>query len=149
MEWRVELSQYVCGGTVDGASRKIRTGAFECPSFKNATSDATYDGGYGWNYNYLGLSDVHATLKRIKIQQVEQPSNTIMFGDTADNWGGSNYFMVARLYGSISSNGIYSRHNQKANVAWIDGHVTTEQSNKLSNGTSTSKDWYYLKEKTP
>jgi len=52
--WRMELSKYTCGTVTDHASRKIRTGVFECPSYKNATGDPQWDGGYGWNWKYLG-----------------------------------------------------------------------------------------------
>ena len=48
MKWRMQLSPYVCGTEVtDPTDRKIKTGAFECPSFKNSTGDTNWDGGYG------------------------------------------------------------------------------------------------------
>ena len=154
--WRVQLSQYVCGNAVaftDDASRKLRTGPFECTSFKNATGNAYYDGGYGWNGFYMGL-DWSGTGDRVrkKVQQIEQPSSTIMIGDTskytrssADNWWVANLFPSDQQSGKL----VGTRHNNEnaINVVWADGHVSLEQRAKLLLGSDGEVNWYYMYDK--
>jgi prepilin-type processing-associated H-X9-DG protein len=144
MRWRTQLSQYLCGNAVDYTSRKIRTGVYACPSFQNAL-DAKWDGGYGWNWRYLGLDPFNTTYKRIKVQQVKQPSGTIMIGDTALGLVDKD---SARLH-SPSTGAVYigNRHNDSINVTWVDGHVTSEKRNKLRAGASGDVDWYYRADK--
>ena len=78
MGWRMELSQYICGAAVtDPTDRKIKTGAYECTSYKNKSGNTNWDGGYAWNYAHLGLEPAN----RIKVQHIKQPSNTIMMAD--------------------------------------------------------------------
>jgi prepilin-type N-terminal cleavage/methylation domain-containing protein len=98
-QWRKELSSYIFSSQIDSTTDvKLRTGVFQCPSFENAQADTTYDGGYGWNYYFLGWYSGGA-YDRIKIQNIKQPSNTIMIGDTTDKERSTSTAMdVARLY---------------------------------------------------
>ena len=150
MQWRVELSKYLCGNDFDIASRKIRTGVYACPSFKNPTGDANWDGGYGWNYFYFGRFPAD----RIKVQHVKKPSNTIMIADTSDSPRSAYPLDTARLYRPYSFTGsqVGPRHSNAINVTWVDGHVSSEQTQKLlaGSGTGTAEeitDWYYRKTK--
>ena len=147
MRWRMQLSKYVCGAEVtDPTDRKIKTGVFACPSFQNKEV-ANWDGGYGWNWEYLGLSPAQTgAMKRLKVQQVKQPSNTIMIGDTA-NEKASAAKEVARLFRPKYSAGVGKRHSNAINVTWVDGHVTSEKTNKLELGADGQVAWYYKADK--
>ena len=95
IEWRLEIGRYLYSDKIlDGDSSELREGVFKCPAFKNPTGDSTVDGGYGWNYLYLGLN---AATDRKKLARISNPSETIVAGDTADNYEGIPY-RVARLY---------------------------------------------------
>ena len=154
MEWRMELSTYLYSNPVTSShDRKIKTGAYECPSFKNISIDY-YDGGYGWNYKYLGLA---ANIippnewARFKVLQVKKPSNTIMIADTTDWMPGTDARVLARVTYPSFATATYvpvgNRHNGAVNVAWVDGHVTAEKQNKLLWGANSDIDWYYKRDK--
>ena len=87
--WKKLISPYICGTVVTAdADRKIHTGPFECPSFKNPTTTAMYDGGYGWNGAYMGWKwDQVGQYGPCKVQQITQPTSTIMAGDSSDTAG--------------------------------------------------------------
>ena len=144
MEWRLELSKYLCGKIVTSdTDRKIRIGAYECPSFRNLTNNSYFDGGYGWNYLGFGL----APANRIKVQHVKKPSDTIMAGDTRYIENDPNDFHVAVMYSGGTSQGKYvsDRHSGALNAAWADGHVSAKKRNELISGaTNADKDWYYV-----
>lgn len=152
MEWRMELSEYVCGSRVTSdTDRKIKTGAFGCPSFNNPSGVSQWDGGYGWNYQYLGHQVGDATRDRKKVQQVKQASNTIMIGDTNNDDGGTVEFLAV-LFRPNAGPGVGNRHNGAINTAWVDGHVTLEHQAKLNAGANDStgvyqEDWYYKRVK--
>jgi prepilin-type processing-associated H-X9-DG protein/prepilin-type N-terminal cleavage/methylation domain-containing protein len=153
MEWRMELSKYIYGSAVtDNTDRMIKTGAYACPSFENPTSLTQWDGGYGWNYQYLGHQQVDATRYRRKVQQVKQPSNTVMIGDSNDIWedSGKEARLALLIYPSsviITPTGVGNRHNGAINITWADGHVTLERQAKLINGLNGDIDWYYRDDK--
>jgi prepilin-type processing-associated H-X9-DG protein/prepilin-type N-terminal cleavage/methylation domain-containing protein len=154
--WRMQLSRYVCGTAItDATDSKLRTGVFECPSFKNSLAATTYDGGYGWNSGYtscnLGWDDLTDGWKRIKIQQVEKASETVMIGDSCNNTEVTYEYQVARFDPPASENATYagvgSRHNGSINVTWADGHVTLEKRAKLMVGSNGDEDYYYKRKK--
>jgi prepilin-type processing-associated H-X9-DG protein/prepilin-type N-terminal cleavage/methylation domain-containing protein len=153
MEWRMELSQYICGNVVtSNTDRKIKTGPYECPSFKNNTGLTQWDGGYGWNYWYLGHEPTHATRYRFKVQQVKKPTSTIIIGDSNDEWVASGKeHRVALLFPpylyTLIKVGVGDRHSGSINVTWVDGHVTSEKQIKLIGGANGSEDWYYMRVK--
>ena len=140
--WRVELSSYICGSPVDTASREIRTGVFACPSFQNPTGNVIFDGGYGWNYSYIGGSVGTA---RIKIQNIKQVSDTILLGDSSNNFVSGKESRVTLLFppSVLGIDYISNRHNGAMNVTWADGHVGAELQSKLVAGSNGDQDWYY------
>ena len=165
MQWRMELSQYICGSPVTSSSdRKIKTGAFECTSFKNATGDSNWDGGYGQNAYDPTANNGWQQNTRKKVQQAKQPSITVMYGDTTNDWVGSNTHGVAMMWcpskdgwSPSQAGGLYDpvskRHNGSLNIAWIDGHVTAEHQAKMKAGGGTGTadqimDYYYRLDKT-
>ena len=91
-------------------------------------------------------------MARRKVQQVKQPSSTIMIGDTTDQWVDAKD--SARLHppSIASASRIGNRHNGFINVTWVDGHVTSELPSKLIAGANDAnsifqRDWYYKYDK--
>ena len=148
-QWSAEISQYIYGSPVLVTDRKIREGAFECPSFKNPTSDPDADGGYGWNYYYLGSIPTIAIYNRIKVMDVKQPSSTIMIGDTTN--GVTHAQAVSLVYRPTATGGnmfiVSDRHSGSMNIVWVDGHVSAMKQAKLWNGADGQQNWYYMRDK--
>ena len=141
--WRMELSGYLYSKPLLITDRKLQEGPFECTSFKNPTGDPDADGGYGWNYKYLGKipSD------RIKVLQVKKPTITIMMGDTT-NKPDADPRQVTSLYHptavGVLIDFISNRHNGSMNAGWVDGHVSLEHQAKMYAGCD---DWFYKRNK--
>lgn len=149
-QWRFELSPYIYSGKVlDAASSELRKGVFKCPAFENPSGDPTHDGGYGWNYYYMGFYDGHATLGRTNLVKVSKPSETIMIGDTINwNWSGALYRLARLYYPSYASClGVGNRHNKGINLLWADMHVSWMTQSALMAGNLNEQDWYYMKTK--
>lgn len=134
---RGDLAPYLADGNVK-----------ECPSNVRFRHGDPWDwdfedgcGGYGYNDVYLGsrVWDSGATNEPTKITEVRSPARTIMFSDTAmsklDN--GVPYYLEYSFikprywyhkgqfypeWGTPSPS-IHFRHRDKANIAWVDGHV--------------------------
>ncbi|MFA6713787.1 MAG: hypothetical protein WCS27_00315 [Victivallaceae bacterium] len=156
VQWRFELSPYIYSGKdLDVSSAELREGAFKCPSFENSSGDSLYDGGYGWNYAYMGFRDSHssASYHRANSVKVSRPSETAIIGDTADWYGTSTYaYRLARLYEAAYSSStlnppVGNRHNNGINLVWADMHVSWMLQTALLNGVGADKDWYYMKTK--
>lgn len=125
-----------------GESGRIR----ECPSaeFIDGGFEAG-NGGYGYNGVGVGgcaykTSAVEAWTAGMAPEEIAEPSQTIMFTDTAfpAMRNGRNVaieYSFAEPYRSVLEYGLLGggmdptiqfRHLNKANVLWVDGHVTTE-----------------------
>ena len=120
-----------------------------CPAVKGevlACQEAkgwAFGGGYGMNANFgwTGASDA------VMSTAIRNPAGKILFGDTMCNWGAATGYdgYVIRLYpydkcvnwnGSVSAMtpNSHFRHNGRTNLAWVDGHVSSELPAEL--GTS-------------
>ncbi len=114
---------------------------WQCPSFAEFLPRA--DGpttGYAYNYNYLcdfkdnGLGwfdpDYKWWYTGIADGQILKHSQTLVFGDSAQNWMGpvqENWYWTPPSQGAPWGNAYtHFRHNGRANVLWADGHVTSE-----------------------
>ncbi len=147
MEWRRELSPYICNERItDPTDRRIKTGAYACPSFNNKSGDKNWDGGYGWNYTYLGLEENRSGMARIKLQQVKKATGTAMIGDVYDN---DSTDKLLRIFPPSYQSAKYVsyQHHGSINMAWVDGHVSGEKREKLIIGNNGDKDWYYRADK--
>jgi prepilin-type N-terminal cleavage/methylation domain-containing protein/prepilin-type processing-associated H-X9-DG protein len=104
-----------------------------CPTFSNKLRTAIGLTGYGYNVEYLSPStysppDFAETPIPVNESQIEQPSNTIAFGDAAriNNWDYSSPTLEGNTYlepPSYDFPSLHGRHNGLANVLWADHHV--------------------------
>jgi len=103
--------------------------------------------GYGHNYTELGCGMGFSSLK--KIAGASQPSSTLLFVDSVNMTSASpGSFSSWRAYVRSPVNYgcgdylVYFVHNSRANVSWLDGHVSARRSN---DGliTSQSNWWAY------
>jgi prepilin-type processing-associated H-X9-DG protein len=127
----------------------------ECPSFTFTEGSVGFErssGGYGYNDEYLGsglgvpelahlslpLADYEARVVNTpaKASQIKNPAEKIAFTDAAiANPSIIEYSFVTPpldVDGNTTSPSIHFRHRHRANIAWADGHVTSE-----------SMDWTY------
>ena len=125
----------------------------ECPEkavfYRGSSWNESFEkgcGGYGYNMTYIGSTNWQSGVTTLeewkacyarttKVVQVAQPSGTLMFADTAFLQNGNliEYsFAEARYWlvdGQLDMSAtptptIHFRHRLKANVAWVDGHVS-------------------------
>ena len=92
---------------------------------------------YGYNYKYFGgrydlyiaNHDPQWQYQSIRLSAVVQPSNKVVFADarTRNNPTGELNDYVD-LPTDPPVNIIHERHNKSANIAWADGHVSSEKS---------------------
>lgn len=115
-----------------------------CPSFhdmiKGADSFENGSGGYGYNAVYVGGSPASKWEGELAAA-IANPSATIMFTDTALSVGtGIQEYPFAEPWQWVSPDGklsgtlspsVHFRHRGTANVAWCDGHVSSEKPSKL------------------
>jgi prepilin-type processing-associated H-X9-DG protein/prepilin-type N-terminal cleavage/methylation domain-containing protein len=96
-------------------------------------------GGFGYNDFYLGSakgaivesgstwwSVSGFSVKSQKISNVKRPSETVVFSDSAQLSSGKliEYSFIETVGNTPS---MHFRHNDRANIAWVDGHVSSEQ----------------------
>ncbi len=128
------LAPYLGGGAASAWVRR-------CPGFRpEAAGFEASCGGYG--YNALGVgSEVclpgggGGTAVGMRPGAIAHPAQTVMFADAAFlSGGGAKAKLIEYSFaepprfadGSVPWPSIHFRHRGKANVAWADGHVSTE-----------------------
>lgn len=122
----------------------------ECPGkinfIKDETSFEKGCGGYGYNMTYIGSrmwSDNTYTNTTYETTardcEIRQPAQTIMFADTAFYSNDQHLIEYSFteppliVYNGNPMTGFYSlpsihfRHRNKANIGWIDGHISSEK----------------------
>ena len=144
------LAEYLGGG---GASAWVR----RCPGFHpDAAGFETSCGGYG--YNALGVGselcrpDGGGATVGMPAGAVAHPAATVMFADTAYLQGSGkkaklieySFAEPPQLVGGIAAwPTIHFRHRGRANVAWADGHVTSETLARTgSRGAAQGLGWF-------
>ena len=135
------LVSYISGG-----------GVKECPQKVNFRKGDPWDydyedgcGGYGYNMTYIGSriwernTDENCE-KPTKNTEIASSGQTVMFADCAmaQRKGGSIYF-IEYSFAEPPLNGwgyawpsIHFRHRNRANVGWVDGHISSEKMTKFS-----------------
>lgn len=123
-------------------------GISRCPSifkeFKkgSATTVNTGCGGYGYNQYYVG-GIPWGTSPLAKISQAERPAITVAFADAIQFYGKEMtemYFISPPDAGYTCWPDMHFRHNKRAAVARLDGHVTTEQLTYSQSGQYSAKE---------
>jgi prepilin-type N-terminal cleavage/methylation domain-containing protein/prepilin-type processing-associated H-X9-DG protein len=120
----------------------------DCPSFvfNEEQGFERSCGGYGYNSAYIGSGMSDPTLiatpmpfeefeKRAgnvpaRQSQIARPSEKILFADTAIAFPSLIEYSFATApkdgWGNSTSPSLHFRHNKFCNVAWVDGHVSSE-----------------------
>lgn len=126
----------------------------QCPVFKGpANSDDLYTG-YNYNTSYIGHGSMETVKLPAKASEVKSAVNCALFGD-GEYADGANKFMRSPWPDSSDDFSFRSagtqgyRHNGRTNVAWCDGHVSsqkelytetlTEQKEQLDNYNAAAK----------
>ena len=102
---------------------------------------------YGYNYRNLGGNQTTKT--GYKFHQIKKPSKSIMVADTVNNYRALNgkywgYHLLQDYYASDTTSKdrgfVDLRHNNAANVLWVDGHVSSEFSTIKGHAPYASRD---------
>lgn len=121
-----------------------------CPSFRDVlTGSKSFEegtGGYGYNAVYIGGTPANAFAAE-RIANIPRPQATIMFSDAAfARQNGVQEYAYCEPWNSVGPTGklrsrlipsMHFRHQGRANVAWCDGHVTSERPTQLGSENST------------
>lgn len=121
-----------------------------CPSFREGDFQARFDGGASWgyayNYKYLGENGeaysyewppgnvVEVPRTMYAGHSVKKPSRTVLFADSAriNTWSDGADTATPRIEenfyldppsASYTYDNVHFRHNNRANVLFVDGHV--------------------------
>ncbi|MDD2708428.1 MAG: type II secretion system protein [Verrucomicrobiae bacterium] len=141
--WKYLLAPYLQITT--RTTSTLERGIFHCTAKGNkALSNTIYGdkgfyGGYGWNFRYLGWRDVDegSWLGWIKLSQVDKPAETIVVGDTNDDYlSGAEPRYVFFINETLAAS---SRHNGGGNYLWLDVHVSWQTSAE----TAKNYKWFY------
>lgn len=124
-----------------GRSRTIN----ECPTFVRLLGSPTSfnekgSGGYGYNAQYIGGTPSQSFIGEQR-ERVPNMARTVMFTDAAlAVAAGLQEYPFTEPYNGVTPSGelayplqpsTHFRHNGKANVAWADGHVSSERPNSI------------------
>ncbi|OGV34983.1 MAG: hypothetical protein A2020_10630 [Lentisphaerae bacterium GWF2_45_14] len=117
--------------------------------------NSNYGFGFGYNKSVGSLQmlpfekmDENADKRGIEISRISNPKSLMLFADTAtrlDSEGGrepqgewamypfaesSSYYREGRSVWGSNTPSVHFRHSGKANVSWVDGHVSLEKLGK-------------------
>jgi prepilin-type N-terminal cleavage/methylation domain-containing protein/prepilin-type processing-associated H-X9-DG protein len=151
--WFLEFSPYIAKSETNFVNLVAKDKVVACPSAKleNAIPPSVPGylnyGGYGHNFQYLGLFDDD----RRKLSAVTKPVDTCMNGDSLDlapglQWWSYGYLHPPRTkpYGSTGGPYPYVRHGNGGNYSWVDGHVSMMRWSVMTNGLNGKINWFYM-----
>jgi prepilin-type processing-associated H-X9-DG protein/prepilin-type N-terminal cleavage/methylation domain-containing protein len=104
----------------------------QCPSFKGESNSLESFSGYNYNTSYIGHGSSEKITVPARTVNVKNPSSNALFGD-GQYYDGANKFMRSPWTHdgdgfSFRSTGTQGyRHSNKTNVAWCDGHVSSQK----------------------
>lgn len=109
------------------------SGIFDCPSsadpYPNGSGRQNYDGNYMWNHNGL---DCGSPRRYGRLAQIEYPAEIVLLMDAGDAYFIPGADTMANLSACMDENFTpphperSSKHNDQANVAFVDGHVKSQ-----------------------
>ncbi|MBT7163147.1 MAG: DUF1559 domain-containing protein [Victivallales bacterium] len=103
---------------------------WHCPSdsghFNTHASFAFAEPSYGYNRDYLGTGSGVSTSNYVwcNVSQVASPTQTLAIADSGHDAEDGRFAWEIRPYRDDTA--IYPRHGTRANIAWCDGHVSSE-----------------------
>ena len=115
--------------------------AFKCPSMTGASGNQSWDKtlfrsqeypDYGYNYLHIGSGthDTSASEAPVTTGGIANPPDTVLIADAyrADlSVRGCGYYTLLPYWTNSKGYGVlHGRHNGSVNVAWCDGHVSSE-----------------------
>ncbi len=109
---------------------------FSCPSAKKPEV-------FEWSYSYGALMTINPSDKieltgtprwtYLKIESLKQPSRYFVLADNVFTMSGVNYLLpAASMYFNATNFTISLQHNERANMAFVDGHVQPCQRAEIS-----------------
>jgi len=114
----------------------------QCPSFKGKSNTKEEYSGYNYNVSYIGHGYTETTKMPVRVSDVANGASNAIFGD-GQYYDGANKFMRSPFpedgvdefsFRAAGTQGY--RHSNKTNVAWCDGHVSSQR--ELYTNTVTS-----------
>ena len=153
VEWRRALATYTLNrdgltlGSIE-LSQKI----YKCPDSDvvfAAANKKPQEGGYGWNYFYMGLYDGHIKEKfrRQRALSILKPSDSILSGDTTDwtSTGSKAWYWVGLQRPGLNwaLPPVGDRHDMGINLLWEDSHVSTKKQSDLMAGDHGIAEYHY------
>ena len=119
---------------VEASNSNVKSSIYACPEYSypfNIESLGGYGMDYGWNYRGLGWrsgpNGVDYFFHYKKMVRTTSPAQTIAFADTWNQACGGA-IMLADYPGYLPDR----RHSNKANVSWLDGHVSAADNATLT-----------------
>jgi prepilin-type processing-associated H-X9-DG protein/prepilin-type N-terminal cleavage/methylation domain-containing protein len=105
----------------------------QCPSYKGPDDPIDPYTGYNYNTSFIGHGSSEAVPIPAKTTQVSNSAGCVLFGDGYFYDNRTNKFMRSPLksdgdtfpFRATGTQGY--RHSQKSNVAWCDGHVSSQK----------------------
>lgn len=144
-------NNYLWCGTFEDGEYKPKGGLMEylgdskaikkCPSFpenkKTSSTGLWYNtgcGGYGYNEVYLGGTWSEPNPPIARMTDASNPAGTVAFADSIQFDGGDPGKFIENWFVSPPERDgwdpypdMHFRHSGRANIAWVDGHVTSEK----------------------
>ena len=105
----------------------------QCPSFKGKSNTKEEYSGYNYNVSYIGHGYTETTKMPVRVSDVANGASNAIFGD-GQYYDGANKFMRSPFpedgvdefsFRAAGTQGY--RHSNKTNVAWCDGHVSSQR----------------------
>ena len=141
--WKFLLAPYV--GVNDISVHDFAgQGVFKCPSSILKYSNERYNGSLGFNTHMGQYNSNTDEYTRVKITQVEVPSETVLIADAYGENDGRAWIDNQLFHSSNNPQWIGRRHNNGINVQWVDGHTSWKSSAALNAGVNGLVDYYYL-----
>ncbi len=112
-----------------------------CPSQPNVQHADNL--GYGWNYQEFGYYyGSHGTGWCTSLAQIDMPADTILLGDSEDDWVRNSSTGARYLYRRHATL-LPERHNDGGNMGLCDGHAKWYAASTLRKRDGTAPPWRY------
>ena len=143
--WKYQIAPYL-GMTLQTTNPwydpKLGTGAFLCPL--DTINEKNYlDGGYGHNiFLATAISErtsvEELTKERLSITSVILPTETLFTSDTPSD---SDKTWAEPILANTTE--LNNRHNNKNNLSWLDGHVSSFSNTYIHAGKNSNNIYYF------